>query len=135
MASGLAVWAGCAPASSPAPASTPAPAAEARPARGIEALAPPAPDGVVRVEVFYGAGGCETRTIEIQVYDRARRRWTPHPRHPRIPADVCRWEEPGRLLNELRVRCVDPGGVRPPSTWVVGVARRAAAAPRPCDPR
>ena len=81
------------------------------------------------VTVFYPAGGCETRRLEIEVFARATRTWAPHPAHPQIDADTCQPEDPGQLLNELRLRCIDPQGKRAPSEWIVG-----ADLARPADP-
>lgn len=85
-----------------------------------------------RVTVFYPAGACETRRLEIEVFARATRTWKPHPAHPRIDADTCQPEDPGQLLNELRLRCIDPEGKRAPSDWIVGVDLARPADPGAC---
>lgn len=87
-----------------------------------------------RVHVLYPRGECETGVIEIEVWSRSNRRWVPHPEHPRIPGDTCQSEDPGILLNELRVRCVDPGDARRRSTWLVGVDIRRPAPDSRCGP-
>jgi hypothetical protein len=84
-----------------------------------------------RAVVFYPRGGCATGELEIEVYDRAARAWRPHPTHPRLRADRCAEEQAGTLLNELRVRCVDPDGERQPSLWVTGAA--LSGPPIPCS--
>jgi len=71
------------------------------------------------VTVFFPRGDCESGVIEVQIYDRERRLWIPHS-SPRVRAGVCRTEDSGDLLNEFRVRCIDPSGRRMPSRWVVG---------------
>jgi len=72
-----------------------------------------------RVRVYYPPGAC-VGELEIELFDRASGAWRAHPEHPRLRPGACAWEEPGGLLNELRVRCVDPIGARGPSEWVVG---------------
>ena len=37
-----------------------------------------------------------------------------------LEVDTCHEEDVGGLLNEIRVRCVDPNEIRAPSVWVVG---------------
>ncbi|MCG8592030.1 MAG: hypothetical protein MJE66_22260 [Proteobacteria bacterium] len=70
--------------------------------------------------VLYPGGECETGWIEVERYDREIRAWRAHAHHPRVRADACRREDVSSLLNELRVRCIDPSGARPPSPWRVG---------------
>ncbi len=72
------------------------------------------------VTVRFPQGSCDSGWIEVQVYNRLSDRWVPHPTHPRVAAGQCHIEESGRLLNEIRVRCVDPSRRRRPSAWVVG---------------
>jgi len=88
------------------------------------AISAPTPE---RVLVYYPPGTCPAQ-LEIELFDRESGAWRAHPEHPRLPPGACAWEEPGSLLNELRVRCVDPSGARRPSEWVVG-AERAGEAP------
>jgi len=85
------------------------------------AAAQPA-EAPVHQPVFYPAGSCTTGWLEIQVWSREGEAdaWAPHPEHPRAQADRCHEERVDRLLNELRVRCIDPEGERTPSDWVVG---------------
>jgi hypothetical protein len=71
------------------------------------------------VTVFFPRGDCESGVIEVEIYDRDRRLWVAHS-IPRVEAGGCRTEESGLLLNEFRVRCIDPTGRRMPSPWVVG---------------
>ena len=85
----------------------------------------PASDDVL---VQYPAGDC-TAELEIEIYERGAGAWRPHPRHARLALGACALEAPGRLLNELRVRCVDPLGRRAPSEWVVGASPARSAAP------
>lgn len=74
-----------------------------------------------RVQVFYPKGECETGVIEIEVYDRSTQKWQPHAEHPQIEADSCQVEDPGVLLQELRVRCADPKHPARSSEWLTGV--------------
>ena len=78
------------------------------------------------VMVLYPVGDCATGVIEVQVYQRegSAPGWHAHTEHPRVRAGSIQHEDPSKLLNELRVRCVDPEGVRPPSVWVVGARYR-----------
>lgn len=96
------------------------------------AAAPPgeSPEATTRVRVYYAPGAC-TGGLEVQVFDRGASVWRPHPEHPRLAPGACVLEEPDRLLNELRVRCVDPSGRRAASAWVVGAERASGAAPCP----
>jgi hypothetical protein len=88
--------------------------APAAPASDAPATAPPE-----RVRVYYAPGTC-VGLLEIELFDRASQTWRPHPEHPRLPPGACASESPETLLNELRVRCVDPTGRWAPSDWVVG---------------
>jgi hypothetical protein len=90
--------------------------------------------GDPRVTVFYPKGGCETGRIEIEVFVRATKTWAPHPSHPQIATDTCQPEDPGTLLNELRLRCIDPQGKRAPSDWVLGADLASPAKPGACKP-
>jgi hypothetical protein len=65
------------------------------------------------IRVFYDGEPCEGEWIDLEVFDRAARVWVAHPEHPRIPVESCQHENPGRLLNELRWRCVTPEGAAP----------------------
>jgi hypothetical protein len=73
------------------------------------------------VQVFYPAGDCATGVIEIELFDRGAKQWAPHPAHPRIMADTCQTEDAGDLLNEIRVRCIDPASPARASAWMLGV--------------
>jgi hypothetical protein len=72
------------------------------------------------VTVRFPAGDCSTHRIEVQVFDRDARAWQPHPQHPQLDTGRCIRMDSGVLLNELRVRCVDPKGRLAPSGWIVG---------------
>jgi len=100
----------------------PAPA-RAEPVRGrAERPAPSAAAAYepgARARVSYPRGACTTAWIEVQVFE-PDGGWVPHPEHPRIRAGGIHAEEAHRLL-DLRVRCIDPAGKRPPSEWVRGV--------------
>ncbi len=61
------------------------------------------------IHVFFPRGPCESSHIELETWDRAKRSWSPHPQHPRVPVESCQVEDAGNLLNELRWRCEDPG--------------------------
>ena len=74
-----------------------------------------------RAQVFYPKGECETGVIELEVYERNTQSWRPHAEHPQIKADTCQWEDPGILLQELRVRCADPEQPARASEWLTGV--------------
>ncbi len=89
----------------------------------------PSPAGG-RVVVHYPAGACEGGVLELEVFERATGRWLPHPEHPTLAPGACALEDPTVLLNELRVRCADAEGRRPPSEWVVGA--ELAGAPAKC---
>jgi hypothetical protein len=73
------------------------------------------------VRVFYPAGDCSTGVLEIELWNRVVEEWRPHPAHARIMADTCQLEDAGDLLNEIRVRCVDPGNPARASDWLTGV--------------
>ena len=123
----------CAPVPAPPPGRVPlVPRREPRPTPAqIVAAADTAP-----VRVFYPRGGCRTRMIEIEVYERSETggTWRPHPSHPRVRAGTCHTEDPGGLLNEIRVRCVDPAGRLEPSGWVVGADIRRPVDAERCQP-
>jgi len=97
-------------------------------ATGVLADAEP---GMVRV--FYPRGDCSTGIIEVEIFDRASERWKPHPAHPRVPAGSCQSEDPGVLLHEIRIRCVDPEGTVGPSAWRVGFDVYKPRAAPDCD--
>lgn len=86
------------------------------------------------VQVYFPQGGCESRWLEAQVWKRTRDggEWVPHPRHPRIEVETCEQEAASVLLNEFRIRCIDPDGARAPSEWVVGAVLRPQGRPNPC---
>ena len=77
--------------------------------------------GEDQVLVFYPKGNCGTGWLDIEVYDRDARVWLPHAHHPRVATESCQVEDPGILLQELRVRCADPANRARVSTWRVGV--------------
>jgi hypothetical protein len=98
-------------------------------AAGTPPAAAPAPgDAPAGVLVYYPAGKC-VGELELELYERVAGTWRPHPVHPRVPTGSCQRELPDQLLNELRVRCVDPAGKRAPSDWVVGAEIARAATP------
>lgn len=74
-----------------------------------------------RVPVFYPKGDCETGWIDVEIYNRDRQIWQAHPEHPRVESATCQLEDPGVLLQELRVRCADPDNRARVSEWRVGV--------------
>ena len=73
-----------------------------------------------QVRVFYPKGKCETGWIDVEVYARDAGIWLPHPDHPRVATDTCELEDPGILLQEIRVRCADPANRARVSNWRVG---------------
>ena len=73
------------------------------------------------VHVFYPAGSCSSGVLEIELWSRAVAAWRPHPDHPRIMVDTCQLEDAGELLNEIRVRCIDPANPARASAWITGV--------------
>ena len=84
--------------------------------------------------LFFPRGDCQGGVLEVELYDRKRETWAPHPRHPRILGDRCHEEDAGGLLNEIRVRCVDPDHPQRVSRWIVG-ARVFVRGPAPeCIP-
>lgn len=74
-----------------------------------------------RVQVFYPKGECETGWIDVEIYNRDLRAWEAHAEHPRVELGRCQLEDPGVLLQELRVRCADPHNRARVSDWRVGV--------------
>lgn len=114
-----------------------------RPATGVSVLcalwllacAAPPPAGPARVAepratlvpVLYPKGGCQTGWLQVQVYDASIGRWRPHPEHPRVRTGTCHREPSQDLLTDLRVRCIDPSGRRPASSWVQGTDLRGGA--------
>ena len=87
--------------------------------RPPSAMAEP-PSSEDRVRVFYPKGDCETGWIDIEVYDREVETWRGHADHPRVATGTCQFEDPGVLLQEIRVRCVDPQNRARVSAWRVG---------------
>lgn len=100
----------------------------------------PAPAGAAEpwaqdpVYVYYGRGDCRGSELELQVWDRDREAWRPHPGHPRVPLDSCQLEDAGRLFNEIRARCVEPPDSDPPPAWVVGLDVFDPAVMETCAP-
>jgi hypothetical protein len=86
------------------------------------------------VRVFYPAGDCATGVIEIELWDRAAKAWQPHPAHSRIMADTCQTEDAGDLLNEIRIRCIDPASPARASAWTLGVQVWEPAGAPGCEP-
>jgi hypothetical protein len=86
-----------------------------------------------RERVYFPRGGCETGTIELQLYDRASASWQPHPERPRLTTDTCHELDPSSLLNELRLRCIDPAGQAQPSAWITGFEVATTTLPCPTD--
>ena len=93
-------------------------AGEARAQSGPPREASWAPDPVY---VYYPRADCRGDQIELEIWDREDARWRAHPGHPRVPVDTCQLEDAGNLLNELRMRCVEPPESDPPPVWVVGL--------------
>jgi hypothetical protein len=85
------------------------------------------------VTVMFPAGDCATGQLEVEVFDRASGSWRAHPSHPRLAAGRCVTEDSGTLLNELRVRCVDPRAHRAPSEWIVGAEVFRAGSAADCE--
>lgn len=89
--------------------------------------------------VHFPHGACATAWLEIQVLgaasdgDPPRRHWVAHPDGDRFRSGACRYEDPGRLLNETRVRCYDPAAQRAPSSWIVGVNLDGSDSPDDCS--
>jgi hypothetical protein len=77
-----------------------------------------------RVIVLYPAGACRGGRLQLEVFERGvdgkPGQWKPHPTHATIAPDSCQSEDPGILLNELRIRCVDAEG-KVYSGWILGV--------------
>jgi hypothetical protein len=78
------------------------------------------PTGFDPVLVLFSPGACESGNVEIELWSRDFEEWVPHPRHARLATGGCAVEDAGKLLNEIRVRCVDPAGERRASAWRVG---------------
>ena len=88
------------------------------------------------VRVHYPAGECTTGVLEVELFNRVVKEWRPHPAHARILADTCQTEDAGDLLNELRVRCIDPGNPARASDWLMGVqVYQPASAPGCVSPQ
>ena len=89
------------------------------------------------VRVWYPRGDCQTGWLELEVWsasaDAWQGAWLPHPEHPRVRADRCHAEQSPILLNELRLRCIDPDGGRPPSAWLVGARLYPELPAETCD--
>jgi len=107
-------------------------------AAGLAALAPAPPAAAEPVTVFFPRGSCGSGRLEVEMWepgrDGAQGRWVPHPSLRRIDAGTCQRVESQILLNEIRVRCIDPAGVGRPSEWVIGAdvtGRFAGSCPSP----
>ena len=83
-------------------------------------------------QLYFPPGACETGWLEVQIFDRAQGGFVPDPQHPRLRVGACARERMDRLLNEVRVRCIDPAGRRPPSAWVSGVDLHPQRPPPAC---
>jgi hypothetical protein len=70
------------------------------------------------IHVFFPRGPCESNHLELETWDRVSRTWLAHPEHPQVPVESCQVEDAGKLLNELRWRCQDPGVHNP---WNMGL--------------
>lgn len=70
------------------------------------------------IHVFHARGPCEGSHLQLEIFHRDLRVWAPHPAHERVPVETCQVEDAGKLLNELRWRCEDPGLHNP---WNVGL--------------
>lgn len=68
------------------------------------------------VEIYLDGGDCDTGTIEIEVFERERAEWIPHPHHPLVAVPSCQSEDAGGLLNEFRWRCAT-GDPAAPAPW------------------
>lgn len=92
------------------------------------------------VDVFFPRGNCASGRLELEMWERgadgAQGRWVLHPTLPHFDVETCQRVESRILLNEIRVRCIDPAGFRKPSSWVVGadVTGRVAASCPPSGP-
>jgi hypothetical protein len=88
--------------------------------------------------VRYPAGDCNGSGVRIAVElwqparDGQPPGWAAHPDHPLVLPGSCHPEDSHSLLNELRVRCVDPTGARSPSEWVVGADVFSPRTSEPC---
>ena len=89
--------------------------------------------GEDQVLVFYPKGDCGTGWLDIEVYDRDIRAWLSHADHPRIATDSCQVEDPGVLLQELRVRCADPASRARVSSWRIGAEVFKPVAAQKCQ--
>ncbi len=87
------------------------------------AAGPPVVDPYI---VYHPGEGCESGILEMEVWNRSKSAWQPHPHHSRILAGSCQREDAGGLLNEVRTRCVDSSRSRSPAApdsrpaWKVG---------------
>ena len=108
-------------------ASAPSARPEESPRRQAPSSGTPALERVV-----FPAGQCPTGWLEVQVFDRAGAKWRGHTGNGRIRAGSCLRIDPGQLLNEVRVRCIDPADERTPSEWVLGFDMPETGAPDPC---
>ena len=73
------------------------------------------------VQVYYPRRDCRGEQVELELWDREAEVWRRHPGHPQVPVDTCQVEDAGKLLNEIRWRCVEPPDSLPPPAWVVGL--------------
>ena len=69
--------------------------------------------------VYFPPGDCTSGWIELEVWNRETHAWEPRPGEHRVRTGSCLEIDTGILLNELRIRCIDPSGEREPSGWVM----------------
>ncbi|MCZ6783353.1 MAG: hypothetical protein O7G30_08600 [Proteobacteria bacterium] len=72
------------------------------------------------VRVLFEGRECPSPFLQVEVWDRGQSAWSTHPSHAFILVDSCQVEDAGYLLNEIRIRCVDPDG-QPGTPWRIGV--------------
>lgn len=76
---------------------------------------------------------CRSQVLQLEVWDRRKAAWKPHPEHPLILSGSCHIEDAGYLINEIRARCVRMDG-RTYDSWTQGVRVYRSGVVDSCTP-